>query len=90
MTINRIQKSELLSSVHSTVGNMDLLKGLIFLLSFYICLSTAAVVSGIEELEEEEGKIQLISYFVLLVLFVCLFVCLMVLNATFNYISVAQ
>jgi hypothetical protein len=51
---------------------MDLLKGLIFLLTFYICLSTAAIVSGIEELEEfEEGKIQLTSYFVL---FVCLFV----------------
>jgi hypothetical protein len=49
---------------------MDLLKGLIFLLSFYICLSTAAIVSGIEELEEfEEGKIQLTFYFVL---FVCL------------------
>ena len=58
--------------VHTTVGKMDLLKGLIFLLTFYICLSTAAIVSGIEELEEfEEGKIQLTSYFVL---FVCLFV----------------
>jgi hypothetical protein len=39
-------------------------------------------VSGIEELEE--GKIQLTSYFVLFVLFVCL----MVFNATFNNISV--
>ena len=38
--------------------------------------------SGIEELEE--GKIQLTSYFVLFVLFVCL----MVFNATFNNISV--
>ena len=64
---------------------MDLLKRLIFLLNFYICLSTASVVSGIEELEElEEGKIQLTSYFVLFVLFVCL----MVFNATFNNISV--
>jgi len=67
---------------------MDLLKGLLFLLSFCICLSTAAIVSGIEELEEfEEGKIQLTSYFVL---FVCLFVCLFdgVYNGTFNNISV--
>ena len=61
----------MLSYVHRTVGKMDLLKGLIFLLSFYICLSTASVVSGIEELEE--GKIQLTYYFVLFVLFVCLF-----------------
>jgi hypothetical protein len=61
----------MLSYVHTMVWKMDLLKRLIFLLSFYICLSTASVVSGIEELEE--GKIQLTSYFVLFVLFVCLF-----------------
>ena len=70
---------------------MDLLKRLIFLLNFYICLSTASVVSGIEELEElEEGKIQLTSYFVLFVLFVCLMVFITPLSTIFQLYRVGQ